>query len=57
MSQPLRIPASKPRNPLVPAARTRKAGKHEKGRGAQRQQAKRAMDREAQDVSACAQLA
>ena len=57
MSQPLRIPASKPRNPLVPAARTRKAGKHEKGRGAQRQQAKRAMDREAQDVSACAKLA
>lgn len=38
--------ALKPRNPLVPAAAARKAGAHGKGRGAQRQEARRRMRRE-----------
>ncbi len=57
MPQRLRIPASKPRNPFVPAARARKAGKHEKGQGAKRQEAKRDLVRQSQDVLACARRA
>lgn len=37
----LRIPAPKPRNPLVAPAQQRKAGKHRKSQAATRQQAQR----------------
>ncbi len=40
----LRTP--RPRNPLVPLARARKAGRHGPGTGGQRQQAKSALRRE-----------
>jgi hypothetical protein len=40
------VPRVKPRNPLVPAAAKRKAGKHEKGASSQRQKASRELDKE-----------
>ena len=42
----LRIPAPKPRNPLVPAAAQRKAGEHRKSHASQRQQGKRELAKE-----------
>ena len=40
------VPKLKPRNPLVPAAAKRKAGKHEKTASGQRQKASRELDKE-----------
>ena len=40
------VPTTKPRNPLVAAARSRLAGAHRRGAGGQRQQAARALRRE-----------
>jgi hypothetical protein len=40
------VPRVKPRNPLVPAAAKRKAGKHEKGASSQRQKASRELAKE-----------
>ncbi len=45
MKPPLKKRVPKPRNPYVAPARQRKAGKHEKSAGAQRQADKRALDR------------
>ena len=47
----LLVPASRPRNPLVPAAHSRKAGKHAKSRGAQRQAARRTLALEMKNAS------
>jgi hypothetical protein len=40
------VPASKPRNPLVAAARFRQAGPHRNDRGTDRRDAKQALKRE-----------
>lgn len=40
-----RIPAPKPRNPLVAPMQQRKAGAHRKGRSSERQRSKRALRR------------
>ena len=40
------VPASKPRNPLVPAARQRRAGAHGPTGGARRRQGRDALRRE-----------
>lgn len=40
------VTSRKPRNPLVAAVRFRSAGLHRHGTGAQRQEAKRALQRE-----------
>lgn len=40
------VPKVKPRNPLVPAAAKRKAGKHEKTTSSKRQKASRELDKE-----------
>jgi hypothetical protein len=42
----IKVPRSKPRNPLVPAAAKRKAGKHQKSGGGQRQSQQRDVDQE-----------
>ena len=42
----IQLPTLKPRNPLVAAARLRRAGSHRPGRGALRQQAGHALRRE-----------
>jgi hypothetical protein len=44
------VPKVKPRNPLVPAAAKRKAGKHEKSKTGQRQEADRNLQRELANV-------
>jgi hypothetical protein len=46
-----RIIARKPRNPLVAAARFRRAGTHEAHGGSQRQQSRRALRRELEQLS------
>ena len=40
------VPASKPRNPLVAAARFRQAGQHGAGEGAARREGRQALKRE-----------
>jgi len=45
-SMKMTIPASKPRNPLAPAAAKRKAGAHRKTAGALRQQNKKDLSRQ-----------
>lgn len=40
------VKASKPRNPLVAAARFRRAGRHGAGRGAERREGRQALKRE-----------
>jgi len=42
----LTVPASKPRNPLVAAARFRQAGQHGHGDGAARREGRQALKRE-----------
>lgn len=45
MKPPLKKRVPKPRNPYVALALARKAGEHEKGRGAERQAEKRALQK------------
>ena len=40
------VPTSKPRNPLVAAARFRQAGQHGAGQGAERREGRQALKRE-----------
>ena len=40
------VPMSKPRNPLVAAARFRQAGQHGAGQGAERREGRQALKRE-----------
>ncbi len=40
------VPSSKPRNPLVAAARFRQAGRHDAGAGAARRDGRQALKRE-----------
>jgi len=44
----LTVPVSRPRNPLVAAARRRKAGAHRRSKAALRRQAEQALRRELQ---------
>ena len=46
----LRVPAPRPRNPLVPAAAQRKAGAHRKSRSAERHAQKMALKREVRSL-------
>jgi hypothetical protein len=46
----LRMPAPKPRNPLVLAAAQRKAGAHRKSRSGERQQEKRSLHRQLKEL-------
>ena len=46
----LRVAPPKPRNPLVPAAAQRKAGRHRKGESAQRQAAKRQLKKQLREA-------
>ena len=44
------VPSTKPRNPLVAAARMRQAGKHGPSRGGERQRQRHALRRQLQDL-------
>ena len=46
----LRVPAPKPRNPLVAAAAQRKAGSHRKSRASERQREKAALKKALKDL-------